>query len=108
MLYEVITAHDRHGDGLDDRRELADEGQHDGDHGRAADDPDRVDAGDGHDADVLAVGGGGHGEKNILPDSPRQCEPLSVKPSPTIWIARNEAQRNNLFLSDFRNRNNFV
>src|SRR5699024_9347076 len=38
----------------------AHEGHEEGDDGGAGDDLDGVDAGDGHDADVLAVGGGGH------------------------------------------------
>ena len=38
---------------------MTEEGEQDGDDGRTADDPDTVDAGDGHDTDVFTIGGGG-------------------------------------------------
>src|SRR5512133_883030 len=58
---DADAAHDGHGDAPDEGRQLAGEGHQDGDDGGAADDPHAVDLGDGHDADVLAVGGVGGG-----------------------------------------------
>ena len=55
---EGDAADDRAGDGLDEGGERADERADDGDDCRAADDAHRVDLGDRHNADVLAVGGG--------------------------------------------------
>src|SRR5208282_2904415 len=54
-------AHDRHRDAADQGADLADEGDGDGDDRGPADDPDAEHPGDGHDPDVLAVGGVGGG-----------------------------------------------
>ena len=58
---EGDPADDRAGDGLDQGRQLSDEGADDGKYGRAGDDLDAVYLGDGHNADVLPIGGGGNG-----------------------------------------------
>ena len=55
---ERNAADDRAGDGLDESGERADERADDGKHCRAADNANRINLGDGHNADVLAVGRG--------------------------------------------------
>ena len=52
---DADAAHDRGRDGVDEGRNLADEGEEDSKDSSAADDPRAVDAGDGHDAHVFTI-----------------------------------------------------
>ena len=51
------AAHNGHGDTVDKLAELAAEGEDDGHNGCAADNPGAINLGDGHNADIFAVGG---------------------------------------------------
>ena len=94
---EGDAADDRAGDGLDQGGERADERADDGDDCRAADDAHRVDLGDRHNADVLAVGGGrdrtdeagDHGREVI-------CEQRAVQAGVLEQIAADDLARDEL------------
>ena len=54
---DAHAAHNRYGNAVNQLGELADEGKQNGKYCRAADNPYAVNLGNGHNADVFAVGG---------------------------------------------------